>query len=289
MRDDQGESQAYRRDIDGLRALAVAAIVIHHAFPAILPGGFVGVDVFFVISGFLITRILIEARDGGRFSWGEFYLRRARRIVPAYVAVTLITAALAVWIEMPRLLAQTGAATAASGLFLANVLAAQSPGYFAPSMQQNPLLHLWSLGVEEQFYLVWPVLIALLSLGWVRRTRTGLALALLAASLVLAQQRQLGGRPDVCARVDPGPPLARAMPAEAAIRAAVEDRPGVAAVFPTETLCLDGGCAGMIDGRPVYFDDDHLSASGARRLVPAWMDDGWRRAPAPLGSPRGAP
>jgi peptidoglycan/LPS O-acetylase OafA/YrhL len=680
MRNDQTKHKGYRRDIDGLRALAVAAIVIHHAFPAILPGGFVGVDVFFVISGFLITRILVEARDAGRFSWGEFYLRRARRIVPAYVLATLVAVALAAWIEMPRLLAQTGAAAAASGLFLTNVLAAQSPGYFAPSMQQNPLLHLWSLGVEEQFYLVWPALIALLSLGWLRRARTGLALAVLAASLVLAQvlvggghgvaaffhlparaweflaggvlalglvrppadrrvanlaavcgllaiawslvvlteaspfpglwaipaclgaalliwsgqdmtpmtspgatailraapvvalgrvsyslylwhwpllvlaadvaqqpltlvlrlgvvavslvlaaltwrfveqpcrrgpvdrpwrrlggvlpwllapiaagaalffghglpqrlspdaraladleetdvnparkacfegagqappelcrfgaapgvqgdqvlvwgdshadavtpgvvawagakgwsvrevarggcppltgvrvrafgrfnrgcgasaartldgiaadprlklvvlaarwplyrdappfydvnsprvavdtasrpgvrpdlsvaltatleaialrrpdlrvvvigpvpeltlappeclaqQRQLGGRPEVCARVDAGPPLARAMPAEAAIRAAVEDRPGVAAVFPTETLCLDGGCVGMIDRRPIYFDDDHLSASGARRLVPAWMDDGWRRLAAPLGSP----
>jgi hypothetical protein len=102
----------------------------------------------------------------------------------------------------------------------------------------------------------------------------------------LAQQRQLSGRPEVCARVEAGPPLARAMPAEAQIRAAVEDRPGVAAVLPTDTLCLDGGCAGMIDGRPIYFDDDHLSASGARRLVPTWMDDGWRRLPAPLGPVR---
>ncbi|WP_165190603.1 acyltransferase family protein [Caulobacter soli] len=678
MREDQAEHRVYRPDIDGLRALAVAAIVIHHAFPAALPGGFVGVDVFFVISGFLITRILVETRDAGSFSWGGFYLRRARRIVPAYVLVTLVAVALAAWIEMPRLLAQTGAASAASGLFLANVLAAQSPGYFAPAAQQNPLLHLWSLGVEEQFYLVWPALIALLSLGWLRTARTGLALALLAASLVLAQalvasgggvvaffhlptraweflaggvlalglvrppadrrvaglaaacgllaiawslvalnetspfpglgavpaclgaallvwagqgqapaalallrappvvglgrisyslylwhwpllvlaadvaqqpltilqrlgvvaasvslavvtwrfveqpfrrgpvdrpwrrlgailpllllplaagaalflthgwpqrlspsaraladlertdvnparkicfeaikpadphrcrfgagagsdgaevlvwgdshadavtpgvvvwagargwsvreaarggcpplvglrvrmygqrdrgcaafadrtlgraladprlklvvlaarwplyrddppfydvdsprvsvdllsrpgarpdlsaaltatldtiarrrpavralvigpvpeltlappeclaqQRQLGGRPEICARVDAGPSLARAMPAEAWIRAAVEDRSGVVAVYPTETLCQDGGCTGVIDGRPVYFDDDHLSASGARRLVAGWMDDGWRRLDQSLGSPTG--
>jgi peptidoglycan/LPS O-acetylase OafA/YrhL len=678
MQGEQPGRGTYRRDIDGLRALAVAAIVVHHAFPAVLPGGFVGVDVFFVISGFLITRILVEARDAGRFSWGEFYLRRARRIVPAYVLVTLVAVALAAWIEMPRLLAQTGAAAAASGVFLANVLAAQSAGYFAPSLQQNPLLHLWSLSVEEQFYLVWPALIALLSLGRLRRARAGLALALLVVSLVLAlalvsggqgvaaffhlparaweflaggvlalglvrppadrraanlaavcgllaigwslvvlteaspfpglgavpaclgaallvwsgkgmtpgatamlraapvvalgrvsyslylwhwpllvlaadvaqqpltivqrlgvvaaalglaaltwrfveqrfrrgpvarpwrrlggvlplllvpvavgailffshglpqrlspearaladleetdvnpareacfegsgkaspdlcrfgatpgvqgddvlvwgdshadavtpgvaawakardwsvrevarggcppltgvrvrvfgrfnrgcetaaaetldrivadrrlklvvlaarwplyrdappfydvnsprvavdtlarpgvkpalagpltatldaiarrrpdlrvlvigpvpeltlappeclaQQRLLGGRPEVCAWVEAGPPLARAMPAEAQIRAAVEDRPGVVAVFPTETLCAYDGCVGMIDGRPVYFDDDHLSASGARRLVPLWMDDGWARLGQPLGSPTG--
>jgi peptidoglycan/LPS O-acetylase OafA/YrhL len=676
MRDDQQAGLAYRRDIDGLRALAVAAIVVHHAFPAVLPGGFIGVDVFFVISGFLITGILARARDAGRFSWGGFYLRRARRIVPAYVTVTLVAIALATWIEMPRLLAQTGAAAAASGLFLANVVAAQTPGYFAPSAQQNPLLHLWSLGVEEQFYLVWPALIGLLSLARLRRARTGLAIGLLAASLALAQvlvaggdsvvaffhlptraweflaggvlalgvvrppgdrrtasvaaacgllsigwslvvlteaspfpgllavpaclgavlliwsgldqapgvtailragpvvalgrvsyslylwhwpllvlaadvaqqpltlvqrlgvvaaslalavltwrfveeplrrgpmdrpwrrlgrvlpllllplaagmvlylgqglpqrlspaartladlettdvnparetcfegikpadparcrfgaapgqagdevlvwgdshadaavpgvvawagargwsvreaarggcpsligvrvrmygrmdrgcaafadrvlaqveadrrlklvvlvarwplyrdappfydvdsprvsvdalsrpgvrpalsasltatldviarrrpdvrvlvigpvpeltlappeclaqQRQLGGRPEVCARGRPGPPLARAMPVEAQIRAAVEDRPGVAAVFPTETLCADEGCLGMMDGRPLYFDDDHLGAWGARRLVPTWMDEGWRQLAAPLGSP----
>jgi peptidoglycan/LPS O-acetylase OafA/YrhL len=177
----------YRRDIDGLRAVAVAAIVIHHAFPALLPGGFVGVDVFFVISGYLITRLIAQARDAGTFSWGGFYLRRARRIVPAYILVTLVTAALAAWIEMPRLLAQTGAATAASGLFLANILFAQTAGYFAPGPQQNPLLHLWSLGVEEQFYLVWPAVIALLSLKSTRGMRAGLALVLLLGSLVLAQ------------------------------------------------------------------------------------------------------
>jgi len=179
--------QAYRRDIDGLRAVAVAAIVIHHAFPGLLPGGFVGVDVFFVISGFLITRLIAEAREAGTFSWGAFYLRRARRIIPAYLLVVLVTAALAVVIEMPRLLAMTGAATAASGLFAANILFTQTAGYFAPGAQQNPLLHLWSLGVEEQFYLVWPALIALLSWKPLRRMRATLALLLLMASLVLAQ------------------------------------------------------------------------------------------------------
>lgn len=177
----------YRRDIDGLRAVAVAAIVIHHAFPRVLPGGFVGVDVFFVISGYLITRLVAEARDAGTFSWGGFYLRRARRIMPAYLLVVLVTAALAVVIEMPRLLAMTGAATAASGVFLANILFTQTAGYFAPGAQQNPLLHLWSLGVEEQFYLVWPALVALLLWKRLRDARATLALGLLLGSLVLAQ------------------------------------------------------------------------------------------------------
>lgn len=178
---------AYRRDIDGLRAVAVGAIVVHHAFPTLLPGGFVGVDVFFVISGYLITRLIAQAREDGSFSWGGFYLRRARRIVPAYLLAVLVTAALAAWIEMPRLLAMTGAATAASGLFAANILFTQTAGYFAPGAQQNPLLHLWSLGVEEQFYLLWPALIALLSLRPLRGMRATLALVLLLGSLVLAQ------------------------------------------------------------------------------------------------------
>lgn len=179
--------EGYRRDIDGLRAVAVLAIVIHHAFPALLPGGFVGVDVFFVISGFLITRIIAGQRDAGAFSWGGFYLRRARRIVPAYVVAVLAAVGLAAWIEMPRLLAQTGAATAASGLFVPNLLFAQTASYFSPAAQQNPLLHLWSLGVEEQFYLVWPLLIAALSLRWWRSARPWLAAVLLVLFLALAQ------------------------------------------------------------------------------------------------------
>ena len=180
-------SEAYRRDIDGLRAVAVLAIVIFHAFPAVLPGGFVGVDVFFVISGFLITGIIARQRDAGGFSWRGFYLRRARRIVPAYVVVALATAGLAAWIELPRQLAPTGGALTASGLFLANILFSLKFDYFAPAAQQNPLLHLWSLGVEEQFYLVWPLLIAGLSLPGLRRIRPWLAAVLLAASLWAAQ------------------------------------------------------------------------------------------------------
>lgn len=184
----------YRRDIDGLRAIAVLAITIHHAFPGWIPGGFVGVDVFFVISGFLITRIIADQRDAGGFSWGGFYLRRARRIIPAYVVVALVTAGLAAWIEMPRQLAQTGATLAASGLFIANILFTQSAGYFSPGAQENPLLHLWSLGVEEQFYLVWPALIAALSLKRLKPVRPWLALALLAVSLAGAQAMVVGGQ-----------------------------------------------------------------------------------------------
>jgi peptidoglycan/LPS O-acetylase OafA/YrhL len=177
----------HRRDIDGLRAVAVLAIVAYHAFPRWVAGGFVGVDVFFVISGFLITRIVADEREAGRFSYLRFYLRRARRIVPAYVVVLGASAFLSMAILLPHALAPVGAALAASGLFLTNLFFTLGFGYFTPAAQQNPLLHLWSLGVEEQFYLIWPLLLAALSLAFLRRLRLTIALGLLAISLIAAQ------------------------------------------------------------------------------------------------------
>jgi peptidoglycan/LPS O-acetylase OafA/YrhL len=183
----------YRRDIEGLRALAVLSVIAYHAFPALAPGGFVGVDVFFVISGFLITGIIVREREAGAFSWGRFYLRRARRILPAFVAITLAVAVLAAWIELPQQLRTTGGVLAFSGLFAANIAFGQTPGYFDPVPQQSPLLHLWSLGVEEQYYLLWPALIALLWLRPLKRARPWLALLLAALSLAFAQKQLAAG------------------------------------------------------------------------------------------------
>ena len=183
----QDEPADHRRDIDGLRAVAVLAIVIHHAFPMLVPGGFVGVDIFFVISGFLITGIVAAGMAEGRFSFTRFYLRRARRIVPAYAVVTALVTALAAWLLLPRAFQPFGGSLAASGLFLANVWFSQGMGYFAPQALQSPLLHLWSLGVEEQFYLVWPLLLAGLAWAPLRRARPLIVLALAAASLAGAQ------------------------------------------------------------------------------------------------------
>jgi peptidoglycan/LPS O-acetylase OafA/YrhL len=177
----------HRRDIDGLRAVAVLAIAIHHAFPTLAPGGFVGVDIFFVISGFLITRIVAAEMAEGRFSFTRFYLRRVRRIVPAYIAVTALVTALAAWLLLPRAFQLFGGSLAASGLFLTNVWFTQGMGYFAPQALQSPLLHLWSLGVEEQFYLVWPLLLAGLAWAPLRAARPLIVVALAAASLVGAQ------------------------------------------------------------------------------------------------------
>ncbi len=164
-----------RRDIEGLRALAVLVVVVGHVMPAALRGGFTGVDVFFVISGYLIGMHLLEDIQAGRFSFLRFYGRRARRILPA-----LITVLLAVWgvgwmVLSPAELAALGKHIAAATVFSNNVLLWSQIGYFDKAATTKPLLHLWSLGIEEQFYLLVPLLLWLGSSGrqasvrWVTR------------------------------------------------------------------------------------------------------------------------
>lgn len=155
----QHSSEKYRPDIDGLRAFAVLAVLFYHAFPAALPGGFVGVDVFFVISGFLITSILIHDMSEHRFSFASFYGRRARRIFPALV-VCLATILVYGFIALtPSELAQLGKHVFFGAGFLSNIALWSEAGYFDTAAVYKPLLHLWSLGVEEQFYILWPVLL----------------------------------------------------------------------------------------------------------------------------------
>jgi peptidoglycan/LPS O-acetylase OafA/YrhL len=181
------EAGRYRPDVDGLRAIAVTAVVAYHAFPTWAPGGFVGVDVFFVISGFLITRIIAGERDEGRFRFTHFYQRRARRILPAYFVMTALVALAAVAILLPQDLRMFGGALGASSVFLTNGWFAATGVYFQPASRDSPLLHLWSLAVEEQFYLVWPLLILALSIKGIKRLRSLLMLLLAAASLVVAE------------------------------------------------------------------------------------------------------
>ena len=170
---------ARRPDIDGLRALAVLPVAVFHAQPHLARWGFVGVDVFFVISGYLITLILLEGLETGRFSFREFYSRRARRIFPALAVVLAATFIAGLVVLLPREMALLGAHVAAGGGFVANLLLWSEAGYFDWSSATKPLVHLWSLGVEEQFYIAWPMVLWLLG----RRPR---ALAIACFALPLA-------------------------------------------------------------------------------------------------------
>lgn len=153
----------YRPDIDGLRAISILLVVAYHAQPWLVPGGFIGVDVFFVISGFLITRIILTKVDAGTFSFADFYARRVRRIFPALVVVLTATYLVGWFALLPDQFVLLGENVAAGVAFAANLFQLRQTGYFAPAAADNPLLHLWSLGVEEQFYIFWPPVILLLS------------------------------------------------------------------------------------------------------------------------------
>jgi peptidoglycan/LPS O-acetylase OafA/YrhL len=170
-------SDRYRPDIDGLRAIAVMLVLNFHAFPEAMPGGFIGVDIFFVISGFLITGIVARELDQQRFSLVGFYNRRIRRIFPALIVVLAATLVLG-WLWMlPAAYAQLSADVFASAAFFSNIALLLQSGYFDIESGKKPLLHLWSLGIEEQFYLFWPLILILVA---------RLRLSILAAASVIA-------------------------------------------------------------------------------------------------------
>lgn len=149
----------YRADIDGLRAIAVLAVVFFHAFPNWFAGGFIGVDVFFVISGYLISTIILENIEKGSFSFVEFYARRIRRIFPALILV-LVASLLFGWFALlTEEFRQLSKHAAAGAGFVSNFVLWNEAGYFDNAAETKPLLHLWSLGIEEQFYIVWPMVV----------------------------------------------------------------------------------------------------------------------------------
>ncbi|WP_273028363.1 acyltransferase family protein [Massilia timonae] len=152
----------YRPDIDGLRAVAVIAVVLYHGWPNYLPGGFIGVDIFFVISGYLITSIILSALEQDRFSILEFYARRVRRIFPALLLVFVATVGFGWIVLLPDEFKQAARHVSAGGLFVSNLLLWNEAGYFDNAGLTKPLLHLWSLGIEEQFYLLWPLMLWLM-------------------------------------------------------------------------------------------------------------------------------
>ncbi|WP_308291293.1 acyltransferase family protein [Microbacterium ureisolvens] len=184
----QPDHSGFRADIQGLRAIAVGAVLLYHAGLPFLPGGYVGVDVFFVISGFLITSHLLgQLESHGRLRFGDFYARRVRRILPAsFVVLVLSVAAALIWYP-PLLMRDLWAAAVATALYAPNYFFASADSdYLAESSNPSLFQHYWSLGVEEQFYLLWP---ALLALVWVlvrsRRALIAVLVGLVAASFAL--------------------------------------------------------------------------------------------------------
>jgi len=152
----------YRPEIDGLRALAILPVVIFHSGINFMPGGFLGVDVFFVISGYLITSILLKEMNNGTFSFKSFYERRARRILPALFFMSVVSVLAAIWLLDPRSLQLFGQSLTAVSVFAANFFFYFKVDYFNPVSEISPLLHMWSLAVEEQFYIFFPILLLFL-------------------------------------------------------------------------------------------------------------------------------
>lgn len=177
-------SIAYRSDIDGLRAIAILTVVAFHAFPEVFPGGFIGVDVFFVISGFLITSILEKEIQAGSWSLASFYARRVLRIFPALVLV-LLACLIAGWHTLlAQEYMQLGKHLGLGAAFLSNIGLWWEAGYFDKVSEAKPLLHLWSLAIEEQFYIVWPLLLWLILRSRCNAARSVATLA--AVSLLLS-------------------------------------------------------------------------------------------------------
>ena len=147
----------YRPDIDGLRAVAIVPVVLFHAGLGAFSGGFVGVDVFFVISGFLITGLIRHEIDGGRFTLANFYERRIRRLFPALFAMLFAASAVAAWLLLPADLVDFAKSVLATSVFGSNFLFWGEAGYFGRAAEEIPLLHTWSLAVEEQYYILFPL------------------------------------------------------------------------------------------------------------------------------------
>ena len=172
----------YRPDIDGLRAVAVLGVVIFHAFPSWLPGGYTGVDIFFVISGYLISGILFKGHREGHFSFREFYARRVRRLFPSLITLLLLSLGFGWFVLLPMEYQYLGKHVAADTLFIQNFVFWKESGYFDVAAILKPMLHLWSLAVEEQFYIFFPPLLLLI---WKRKWPLAVVLGVfLLASLI---------------------------------------------------------------------------------------------------------
>lgn len=151
----------YRKDIDGLRAVSIISVVIYHIFPKTIPGGFVGVDIFFVISGYLITNIIIYDLYQDKFSFIDFYTKRIKRIIPSLLIVLIITFIIGWFVLLTNEFEELAKHIIGSIFFVSNFLLLNEVGYFNTAADAKPLLHLWSLSIEEQFYLFWPLILSI--------------------------------------------------------------------------------------------------------------------------------
>ncbi len=186
---------AKRADIQGMRAVAVLAVVFYHARHALVPGGFTGVDVFFVLSGYLITQVLLRPMDNGRFSILDFYRRRVRRLYPALFTMMAFTLAVALVIFPPTMLRELVNTQFFTTLFVSNFVFERNTGYFDIAAEMKPLLHTWSLGVEEQFYVLFPPILYALH-RWARKWMWAGLLVMALASLAFSQGK-ITNSPDV--------------------------------------------------------------------------------------------
>ena len=195
----------YRPHLDGLRTLAVYLVIAFHAGLGVFSGGFIGVDIFFVLSGFLVTGILLRGlKSAGRVQWRRFYSQRVRRILPAAIVTLLITAVVYAAIASPAEILDAYNGFRSAFLYVTNwYFIRQSTDYFAADVNTNPVLHFWSLAVEEQFYMVWPLLIGLLFVvtrrahrwqWWIMRI-TVVALGLASVSAALSSRRRTSRAP----------------------------------------------------------------------------------------------
>ena len=176
----------HRREIDGLRAVAVIPVILFHAGFKQFSGGFVGVDVFFVISGFLITSIIVKDIEAGTFTFMGFYERRARRILPALFLIMLCCIPFSWFWMLPNELKAFSTSVVSVCLFVSNIFFWKKNGYFDAASELKPLLHTWSLAVEEQYYILFPI--AVLSLWRYGRNRVVLAIAVFAVSSLLLSE-----------------------------------------------------------------------------------------------------
>jgi len=190
------ESQGkYYSAIDGLRAIAVGLVLLYHAGFSFARGGFIGVDIFFVISGFLITGVIARNIEARTWSFGKFYLRRIARLTPALLVTVLATLAAGYFILAPDDLARLGQSSIYAAASVSNFFFWQEAGYFDQTATTKPLLHTWSLGVEEQFYFIWPAIIFLL-MRWRGRTGAAIGLAVLGIFSLIAAARFEQSHPD---------------------------------------------------------------------------------------------